>query len=78
MINTDIQKYIQERMRVNTWWTTHEIEKCLYVSCGTCGRWIREGKLKALKTSKNGHYRIEPDEVIRFLKERGVLEEDFK
>ena len=57
----------------NQWWTTRDIEERIGVFNGSCARWIRKGLIKAIKTSKGGHYRISPEEAERFLRERGVL-----
>jgi len=48
-------------------WTIKEIAKELKVTERSVRRWIKEGKLKALKIQ--GIIRVEPEEYQRFLRD---------
>ena len=57
---------MQEKM-----FSTGEAGKLLGVSYVTVARWIRAGKLRAIKLP-SGHYRVPESEIKRLLEEEGV------
>jgi excisionase family DNA binding protein len=60
------------RMDEDRYWTPKQIADRLQVDVHTINRWIREGKLKAIRLGKQ--YRI-PDSEIRAFIERSTREE---
>jgi len=50
--------------------TTEDIAEQLHISVYTVRRYIRSGKLKAVKLE--GAYRIRPEDFEQFLKEREI------
>lgn len=52
-------------------YTTHEVAGLCEVTIPGVIRWIKEGKLRAWRTP-GGHRRIEPDDLLNFLKKYGM------
>ena len=48
--------------------TLKEVSKWLRVSTYTLRRWIKSGKLKAVKVGKRGDWRVEVEEINKILK----------
>ena len=52
------------------WLKVTDVAKELSVHPETIKRWIREGRLAAVKTSANGNWRISDEELRRFIERR--------
>ena len=52
------------------WLKVTDVAKELSVHPETIKRWIREGRLAAVKTSANGNWRISDEELSRFIERR--------
>lgn len=53
---------------MNQVFTTKEVAEKYNVSEFTVTKWIREGKLKAIRTGEKGHYRIKQEHLDEFEK----------
>lgn len=58
----------REQVEKERYWTTFEAAKKLLVTSATIIKWIREGRLKTIRTL-GGHRRIPDAEVQRVYKE---------
>ena len=54
------------------WLKVMDAAKELSVHRETIKRWIKDGKLAAVKTSDNGNWRISREELDRFMAERAA------
>ena len=52
------------------WLKVADVAKELSVHPETIKRWIRAGRLAAVKTSANGNWRISDEELHRFIERR--------